>query len=192
MTFVMKWCEVSASPQFLADFFVRHVTPEYVSHAEIQLGRAHLDGAWSEKLSLIIAREFAAILSPQDELPLHQTRAFAGYEDNELVCVGMIGFNFGDGGPYAVIEDLIVHSAKRDAKYGTRALEWIESSMKQIGVVMLFCETGTRNSAAQRFFNRRGFDEVSVVFVKGLASATASTRTDDWRSRVWELGREQE
>lgn len=191
MTLVMRWCDGSASAQLLADFFARHVTPEYVSHVEIQLGRANHDGTWSGNLISMLAEEFAAVLAPQELQPLHQARAFAGYEDGELICVGIVGFHFTETAPYAVVEDLIVHSEKRGAEYGTRALDWIEASIKQLGVGMLFCETGTSNSVAQSFFRHRGFQAVSVVFLKMLGSAASSATAYDWRSRIWHLGHEQ-
>ena len=191
MPLIMRWCDGSTNPRHLADFFVRHVTPEYVSHVELQLGRAHSDGTWSENLASILAEEFAAALSPQELQPIHQARAFSGYADGELVCVGLVGFHFAESGPYAVLEDIIVHSEKRDAKYGSQALNWIESSIKQIGVAMLFCETVTSNSTAQSFFRSRGFQVVSAVLLKKLAPAPSSGDSMDWPKRVWHLGHEE-
>ncbi|WP_407175769.1 GNAT family N-acetyltransferase [Bradyrhizobium sp. STM 3562] len=170
MTLVMRWCDSSVSPELLAQFFVRHVGPDYVSHEEILSGRAHPDRTWSTKLASVVGDEFSSALFPQSAQLPHQTRAFAGYDDSELVCVGLIRFEFIESGPYAVIEDLVVHSAKRAAKYGTQALAWVEGSICEFGIATLFCETGIGNSIAQKFFRRRGFRPVSVVLLKRLPS----------------------
>lgn len=170
MTLVMQWCDRSTDPHSLAEFFVRHVTLDYVSHVEIQLGRARTDGTWSENLLPLLVEEFSSILSPQ-ETRGNQFRAFSGFENDELVCMGIVAFR-GQGGAnaFAIIEDFIVHSEKRSAQLGSKALEWIETSIRELGITTLFLETGTANLLAQSFFRRRGFRPTSIVFHKELIS----------------------
>jgi N-acetylglutamate synthase-like GNAT family acetyltransferase len=164
------------------------VSPDYVSHIEIQLGRARRDWTWSENLVSLLVEEFSSALSPQ-KTQANQFRAFSGTENDELVCVGIVGFSCPTGAEsYAVIEDFVVHSEKRGAQLGTKALEWVEASATELGIGMLFCETGASNVTAQRFFQQRSFRPTSVVFKKILLPAVPLGTSHEWGSKLWHLG----
>ena len=57
------WCTDPAMASDVARFFVAHADPAYISHAELQGGRALGPGRWSPDLEARIAREAARAIA---------------------------------------------------------------------------------------------------------------------------------
>ena len=53
----VRWCTDPGRAQELAQFFVANITPDYISHSELQGDRALDIGKWQPGLADIVARE---------------------------------------------------------------------------------------------------------------------------------------
>ena len=53
----VNWCGDPAEAGRLAQFFVQQVDPDYLSHSEMQMGRAIDPGHWSIDLERVVAGE---------------------------------------------------------------------------------------------------------------------------------------
>ena len=126
----------------IVDFFIRHTSPEYISHGEIQCGRAVDSKTWSPKLKKVLTEEFEYSIS--QESILEKENVIIAELDNELVGVMLIE-RFSEGGaPYLILHDIVVSSAHRGQGIGETMLQWLETEMKKKNVRQIFA--GKRSS----------------------------------------------
>ena len=151
----------------LARFFFKNVDPSYISHSEMQYGRAVGRNRWSPRLLDLLKKEFAALArssgAGKDSFRLVQAEA-----DGALVGVAVVEFNNQSIRPFAVIEDLMVSRKLRRAGIGGRMLEWIEAQAVKRKIPELYLESGINNNSAHQFFEKHRFGAVSKVMMKRL------------------------
>jgi GNAT superfamily N-acetyltransferase len=153
----------------LAEFFVRHVRPDpnYISHSEIQHGRALDENRWAANLDEVVLAEFLA-KTPKDGHLLADGGLVAARHSSHLMAVAVVAFRAEGGAPYAILEDLVVDPSQRRKEIGKRVLEWIERQAVDRGMSRLFLESGLHNEEAHAFFRREGFSACSVIMMKAL------------------------
>ncbi len=162
---VINWCTDRAAIAELARFFIDNTEPDYISHGEMQEGRALDADHWAPSLEQALIEEMEAAL---DARPADSRRRWflSARDDNEIVAFGMVLFEAEALVPYAVIEDLVVRSSERNRGIGSQVLAWIEQEAKQRGCQRIFLESGIRNERAHSFFERAGFRVCSTVMTK--------------------------
>lgn len=164
------WCHDPARVAEAVGFFVENVDPKYISHGEMQGGRAVSPTAWSPALPEKIGREIAAMIAPApDESSRSRALALAQY-GGEIAALAMVGF-VRQPSSYAVLDDLIVGRNRRGLGLGEKMLHWIEQECRARGVERLFLESGVGNGAAHRFFERQNFTVTSHVMMKELGAS---------------------
>ena len=92
---------------------------------------------------------------------------------SETVIVGMVSILFSVstalGGRVAMLEDMVVSPGARGEKIGSRLLEQATMFAQEAGCKRITLLTDASNRAAQRFYQRSGFEQSSmVVFRKYL------------------------
>ncbi len=68
--------------------------------------------------------------------------------------------------PFATLQDMAVDPALRSSGVGARLLQAIEDEAARRGAKWIFLESGKDNHRGHAFFERKGFSEVSRVFIK--------------------------
>ncbi len=161
----IEWCRTSGHADKLASFFAANVTPEFVSHAELQTGRAISTTEWSPGLKDILKREIEQRLSETESLK----RVAVVHEENDLIGIAYVSFNFDAPAPFAILEDIVVRNDKRGMGIGRAFLHWILERVKETGARRVFLESGKANHSAHHFFERDGmFRPISVVMMAEL------------------------
>ena len=80
----------------------------------------------------------------------------------------MVSFSPDCAVPFATLEDLLIAPGMRGGGLGTRMLAWVRAECRARGFRRLFLESGVRNDAAHRFFERHGFVQTSIVMAQEL------------------------
>ena len=160
----LQWATASEDVQALVAFFLRNVDLAYISHGEVQSGRAESVDRWSPKLAEILARELGEGLEPFAA----GARVAVGRDSNGLCAIALLTFAQEAGEPFAVLQDLVVRRDARGHGTGARVVEWIEAEARRLGARALFLESGAQNERAHDFFERRSYRTVSVVMCKSL------------------------
>jgi GNAT superfamily N-acetyltransferase len=160
----MAWCTDPGAAEALADFFTRNVTPAYVSHGEIQTGRADAPGRWCPDATAVIAGEIRAAAGESNG----DQRVLVATLGGHTVAVAIASFHQRSRNPFAIVEDLIVDASRRDQGIGGRVLDWLEAAAAANGMGYVFLESGLQNSAAHTFFERHGYHTCSVTMIKRL------------------------
>jgi GNAT superfamily N-acetyltransferase len=164
----IAWCDTPLRASELADFFAGNVGPEYISHAELQVGRALSPTDWRPDLREVLRAEIeprlVAVLPGPDTNPI----AIAG-QDGALAALAYVSFVGSAPVRFAIVEDLIVAPATRGRGVGKAMLDWIAAEARTRGIRRLFLESGITNKRAHDFFEREGFRPTSVVMMRELA-----------------------
>jgi GNAT superfamily N-acetyltransferase len=164
--FDIRWCADPAAGAQLARFFVANADPAYISHGEIQDGRA-IDGRhWSPALAEVMQADFdAACLAEPGPLRVAVVRASGSRECLALAMVEEVGNAYGR---YAILHDFIVADSARGQGLGGRLLAWVEVELKASGIDRVFLESGIGNQSAHHFFEHKGYAVCSVNMLKTL------------------------
>ena len=167
----VRWCTDPSLAKELAQFFVANITPDYISHSELQGDRALDIGKWQPGLADIVAREIegrvaeygAAIESLRSSYPVLEARS-----DGQLVGIALVSFFRDAPVPYAVLEDIAVDEASRERGFGKHIVDWVVREAEVLGCARLFLESGVSNHRAHELFERQGFSTCSIVMMKRL------------------------
>ncbi len=162
---IITWCKDPADADSAAAFFVRQVSPAYISHAELQLGRAIDSEHWSPNLAQLVADEIRAAAANGTRSGLRVAMATKG---SQLRAMALVSFHCDLDSSYAVIEDLVVDKALRRHGIGNALLIWIEQEVRTAGCQQIFLESGISNREAHHFFEQHGFRPCSVVMRKSV------------------------
>jgi GNAT superfamily N-acetyltransferase len=162
----MSWCSDREEIDRLADFFSRNVTQSYISHSELQFGRALTPDKWGDHL---VAKFKSEIEERVPCGPGSALRVASVYAGDELIGIAYVTFNSSVPIPFIVLEDIVVERRKRGSGIGQQMLDWVFAQARQEGIKRVFLESGKDNHDAHHFFERNGFHQVSVVMMATLA-----------------------
>ncbi len=163
----IAWCADGGQAGVLARFMAGNIDPVYISHGELQDGRALDPQRWSPGLEGILAEEMSAFMShPASEPP--GGRVAVARIAGAVVAVLLVEV-FRDGPVcYAVLHDLVVDRGLRGQGIGALCLAWAERQLGQEWAGRIFLESGTENHRAHAFFSRAGFRQCSLVMFKDI------------------------
>jgi len=149
---------------YLAEFFLRNVSPNYISHGEILTGRA-IDGkTWAPNLREIILKDLTACVES-----FHgggASRAAVVTRGGQVLGLAIVELFRNAPNPHAWIHDLVVDKEVRSHGVGSGMLEWIENEIRSQEIFWVFIETGIENEQAYHFFERGGYLTCSRVMKK--------------------------
>jgi GNAT superfamily N-acetyltransferase len=165
------WCDNLSIVPTLTEFFIYNVTDKYISHGEIQSGRAETFSRWSLNLFEIMSGEIESIISNPLTTNGWQGIAIAR-ESTTIIALALVRFENSRNKSYGIIDDLLVDSSHRSQGVGLQLLRWIEHEAMQRGIHYLFLESGIANDRAHAFFKAQGFQICSLTMVKHLTEKT--------------------
>lgn len=163
---LLAWCCDPTAAAPIAALFAAHVEPSYISHSELQFGRAITLDAWANDLQERV-RHLAerAAATPPDAIDgmrlatLTSAERLEGFAFVRFVSVPT---------PYATLEDLLIAPDARSRRRGARFMAWIVEECRTRGMQRLFLESGVLNHRAHDFFERQGFRQTSIVMMRDL------------------------
>jgi N-acetylglutamate synthase-like GNAT family acetyltransferase len=163
---VFSWC---TSPQLAADItslFVANMHTDYISHTELQGGRALSRRVWRPDLADIMQQEIHHTLSAG----LAHERVAIGQSNGNIVCAALLSIDTQHiaHSPYATMEDVVLSPQVRGQGLGQHFITWMETELTLLGIKRLFLESGINNHHAHHFFEHQGFSPLSVVMMKEL------------------------
>jgi ribosomal protein S18 acetylase RimI-like enzyme len=158
-------CDGTADAGELADFFCANLTPEYISHSELQSNRTTPAGDWVPEIVSVIGEELEEALS-QDIGARASAPTWNGVVvarvDGRLAGIAIVLYVH-DAGSYGVIEDILVDSALRGRGVGTQLINFILADMRASNLSRAFLESGINNDKAHDLFHQIGFENTSVI-----------------------------
>jgi GNAT superfamily N-acetyltransferase len=164
---VVAWRRDPAIADQVATLFVRHAEPSYISHSELQVGRALAPGAWADDLRAKVYRLAERAVATPPDAP-EGIRLATLMAEGQVYGFAFVAFASGPDAPYATLEDLLVVPDGRGRGLGGRLLTWIALECRARGMRRLFLESGVLNHRAHEFFERQGFRQTSIVMMRDL------------------------
>lgn len=170
----IEWTNDSMQSDALAGFLVDNMESSYISHGELQDGRAIDLTRWSPDLRTIL-RDDLQSSGPGTDASNVQKRVAVAHNSGTTIAVMLVETIRTVRVRYAILHDLLVDRNYRGKGIGSRCMEWLEQSLREEGIPRLFLESGAANEEAHRFFASREFTRSSVVMFKELAPPTPAT-----------------
>ena len=168
--FQFSWCRSEQEAQALAAFFHANLSPNYISHSELQGPRAINPSQWSPDIKRIIVDDMVSrVANPLDAPPDGTTKLLAQVADKGTAS-GVFLVTFSRAAPvhYAILEDMMIAPSLRGKGVGSAFIAWVSAQCRQRGLARLFLESGINNHRAHDLFDREGFKKVSIVMMKEL------------------------
>lgn len=153
----------------IVTFFMENVHDQYISHGELQDGRAERLGVWScrAKLRKLLRNQFSRARRSEAGRSRYE-RLLVARDRGSVRGLAYVEFDLRVRNGYATLYDLIINDDSRRTGLGSRLLIEVEKACKKSGASRLFLESGIDNDDAHRFFKRRGFITSSVTMLKEL------------------------
>lgn len=155
----------------LTEFFVANLTPNYISHSELQGFRAVRPGVWADNLESVVCAEIRERLrEPLAGFPADTDwkGVIEARDDGQLVSVALLTLSRQAVVPFAIVEDIVVDDGRRDMGMGQAVMNWIIAELRKAAIRRVFLESGKTNIAAHHFFERVGFKQVSIVMMRDI------------------------
>lgn len=179
-----SWCHDATAEDTLCKLYLDNVSADYISHSELQGERADAPGNWRADLPEVIRGEIRAALS-HDWVHGDSTLLAVATSGEAIVGMALVSIDTRQRASksFAALDDLVLLPSVRGSGIGSQLVEWVADELHSHGIARLFLECGAHNLTAQKFFQGRGFKQVSVVMLRELnvvdAAVAVSTAVDD-------------
>jgi hypothetical protein len=148
----IKWLSDINKVDDLVNIFINNVGIEYITHIEIEEGRALSINQWSPNLAEIIKAELIEQIGNSKVVVAEMNKVTKGYALIKIENKRLI------------IEDIVVNQKR----IGTEIMNWIENYAKEVGVKFLIADIGLNNQRAQRFMEHLGYQRQTIVYTKQI------------------------
>ncbi|KAA3608124.1 MAG: GNAT family N-acetyltransferase [Planctomycetota bacterium] len=160
----------------LAELFCDALDPAYISHGEIECGRALAPGRWAPEFRESIKKEFVFI-ADQDldfedsDLQYAGPRLLRLEVGGECIGVAVVVLYWAANQALASLEDLVLRRDCRGKGFGRLFLQQLQQRLQRAGIQRWLLEVGGENEKAQAFFQSLGFRAVSVAYWKACGTS---------------------
>ena len=162
----IKWIHDHAIAPDLAKLFVANAGNAYISHGEIQEGRAINTADWSPDLESILTREFSAA---SGNPPFKDANLIGVFQHDKIIGFMLLEFTEGPSGTYATMSDIIVDKHYRNMHVGEKLITWVSAQLQEKGIIEMYAESNITNEVAHVFLKNMGFRTISKVFRKEIS-----------------------
>ena len=136
----------------LVEIFTNNVGIEYITHIEIEEGRAVSLDKWAHDIKDVLREE---LIESCKEL-----RVIAISIEDEISGFALLKFDEDS----IIVEDIVVYQKG----LGKELMNWIEDYAKRMGFNKLIGHVGCTNEVAKSFMNRLGFQEQTITYIKEI------------------------
>lgn len=161
-----KWVNDLSETEKLTTLFFNNSGKNYISHSEIQEGRAYNEHTWSNNIQDILTSEFEEAI--KNKL-YYSSNIAASYYNNCLVAFALIEYKSSLNGSFAILSDIIVEKDFRNNKIGENLLKWIITQLSNNDIKSIYAESNIQNNLAHKFLVENGFNSISKVFKQDLS-----------------------
>lgn len=154
----IDWCLDREKASWFARFFVENVDLTYISHSEMQNGRAVSSSMWSIDCEAQLQNEMHEAMNKYSL----KKRVVVAYVSGALAALGIVSQE-NETTKYATLDDLIVDRQLRGHKIGSEIIKWVVDQLRAEGVREIYLESGGSNEQAHKFFHENAFETCSVV-----------------------------
>ena len=174
-TIEINWIRDTTEIEEYVDFFIKNTTENYISHGEIQFGRATSANEWSKNLKSKLISDFNTVVENEKRGNLISAHT----QDNILVGLILLEYFDSPNGVYATLADIVVADAYRKNGIGNQMVNWVFKEVEKKNITNLYAESNINNISAHNFLTKHGFNTISKVLKKDLkVKKTAENRVD--------------
>jgi ribosomal protein S18 acetylase RimI-like enzyme len=163
----IEWCQNKERVPALVSFFIENVDPSYISHGEIQTGRALEADRWSPALPQILRDEFGSYFESGSST-IGKCKVAVASTAGEISALLIVKIQAMGGRCFSELSDFVVRRDSRGQGIGRAVFSWLQAEMKKAGINRIFLESGKNNENAHGFFKSQGFELCSIVMLKDI------------------------
>lgn len=162
----ISWCDSKDEIKLAISLFIENVSSDYISHGEVQSGRAIGFSEWNPDLAGILHREFSMCFEESGNGGIFKLAIMA--VNKRPAGFAFVEIQHTSAQPYAILQDILVVKDFRGKHLGQQLLTWLEIKLQEMGIKLLFLESGINNLGAYSFFETTGFSVCSKIMMKEL------------------------
>ena len=163
----IDWHRDMADLDLLVRFFLANVQRRYISHGEVQGGRAADFRHWSPRLEDVLREDVRKCLRTGNA-PLGNERIAVALRNGRLAGIAMVDVVTTGPASYSILQDVVVGRRQRGHGVGDGLIAWVEARLREEGIRRVFLESGHSNTRAHAFLHREGYRTCSLVMTKEL------------------------
>lgn len=148
----INWLVDTSKVDKLVDIFINNVGVEYITHIEIEEGRAVSLNKWAHDIKDVLKEELIESCK--------EIRVVAISIEEEINGFALLKFEDDS----IIIEDIVVNQKG----LGKELMNWIENYAKTMGFVKLIGHVGCSNEVAKSFMNKLGFEGQTITYTKEI------------------------
>lgn len=173
--FELSWCSDPPQAQAMTALFLQQLSPDYLSHSELQEQRAIAIGEWRPDLPAIFETQLRETLALAPATA--DARVAVARTDGTLAGFALVSIDDTRRAArsFATLDDLVVDARFQSMGLGGQLFDWVCAELQRCGIQRLFLESGIANTRAHDFFHARGCTTVSVTMLKELDGTTAQS-----------------
>ena len=135
----IEWISDTTLAPYLSQFFYDclYPYPEYISHSELQEGRALSPNQWSPNLLVTLKKSVINHLNNHSDTNGKGALATAKI-GGEVVALMQISYGESPHCKFVIIEDLVVKPILRNTGIGNKFLNWLHDENKKIEYRLYF------------------------------------------------------
>jgi len=149
------WLRDETKVDELVDLFLNNTTEDYITHIEIQEGRADEDGTWSANLRDTLKHQFYVAIKKSNIL--------VAIDINTDVILGFVSVLYNEDNTITV-EDIV----STQKGIGTKLLNVVEENVRGYEYKMIIGDVGPNNERAKRFMEANGYTAKTIVYTKNI------------------------
>ena len=149
------WLRDETKIDELVDLFLKNTTEEYITHIEIQEGRADEDGTWSANLRDTLKFQFYVAIKKNNIL--------VAIDIDKDTILGFISVLYNEDN-IITIEDIV----STQKGIGTELLSVIEEKARRYDYKTIVGDVGPNNERAKRFMEANGYTAKTIVYTKNI------------------------
>lgn len=163
---IIRRVTINEDARRAAAFFAANLTTSYISHSELQIGRAIDQSTWASDIEAILVEEIDHRLPGR---PDGETMGVWLLEEaGEILALAYLTHHRNERSPFSVIEDMVVAAKSRGSGIGGQLMNFLVEESRRAGSASIFLESGVNNDGAHHFFHKNNFSQVSIVMQKIL------------------------
>ncbi len=162
------WFQDETLADDIARFFTENTGKSYISHTDIQWGRALSAECWSPSLHdniALLAQKAAEHKKQNKTSAIWLATAIQG---SNLAGIAFVTLRRDALTPYITLEDVIIKEPLRSHGTGSALINWVCGQCRNLGFRQVFLESAVGNIRAHILFHRHGFETLSVVMSRDL------------------------
>ena len=156
----IQWVASKKDIDLCLKMMYENTNGDYATVEDLKCGRLTVALQWKSNFAEIVNKE---LKDPDSGYKMGMVTY-----DNSIELIGMFIVRVDYILCFGELVDIIVGEKFRSIGIGKEIMKWLEDEFKRIGLKNILLSSGINNLSAHKFFNKIGFRQYSIDFLKSI------------------------